>query len=866
MNASLFPEVCREDDERRSDLLEHPALNALDYVEVDAGDHRRLRVFFVKPLPPADAANPGDPHDAYGVTTHLRRIRIEGGARVVGVRPIAASRNANGHLDLIVDRAGDFAPYVLTVDVPELEPHGRSVRFSFMAACPIDVDCPREPYCPPLVVGEPALDYLAKDYASFRRLLLDLLPQLNPHFEERNPSDVGIALIELLAYVGDHLSYFQDAVANEAYLSTVRRRISARRHAKLVDYRMHDGRNAWTWIHFAVSDACALPAPPRTTKIVTRLSSAPAASAAPGAPGVFLDPRGVTIEQLERDPAFAGAVVFETSHGADLDPRNNEIRVHTWGNDECCLSIGATEAYVYSASASGLIVRPPLRVGDFLLLEEVRGAATGLAADALPAHRQVVRLESVVDAADPLYGDELDVEGDLQRWASGATLPLLRLRWRREEALSFPMCVSARTERGQRIRNVSVARGNLVLADHGVSCTERIDLPEPVREDRPFRLPLRFGPLTMQCQPADAQYDPLFMRLRTPRMRLDCRVEETQPAVALVVWFPNGMWERWLPVPDLLDSGPGDQSFVAEIDDGGRAILRFGDDEYGREVGGAIRFDAVYRVGTGVAGNVGADSMAHIALPEMEVLCKERITGVRNPLPARGGVDAETIEEVRVRAPKAFRAKQLRAVTEADYALAAGELPDVAGAVATFRWTGSWYTVFLAVDPRDPADLVTDADGRTRLSDRIREALARFVTTRRLAGYDVEIRPPEFVPLELEVEVCPASGHFQADVRRAVEEALSNRRLPDGRRGLFHPDNFTFGQAVYLSQIYAAIERVEGVASSVVRVFRRFGREARGELDAAVLPIGPWQIARLDNDPNFVEHGVVRVDVNGGKG
>ena len=65
------------------------------------------------------------------------------------------------------------------------------------------------------------IDYLAKDYASFRRLLIDLIPQLNPAWMERNPSDLGISLLELFAYEGDNLSYFQDAVANEAYLDTV---------------------------------------------------------------------------------------------------------------------------------------------------------------------------------------------------------------------------------------------------------------------------------------------------------------------------------------------------------------------------------------------------------------------------------------------------------------------------------------------------------------------------------------------------------------------------------------------------------------------------------------------------------------------
>src|SRR5439155_578231 len=53
---------------------------------------------------------------------------------------------------------------------------------------------------------------------------------------------------ELLAYVGDHLSYYQDAVATEAYLDTARQRISVRRHARLMDYHMHEGCNARAWV------------------------------------------------------------------------------------------------------------------------------------------------------------------------------------------------------------------------------------------------------------------------------------------------------------------------------------------------------------------------------------------------------------------------------------------------------------------------------------------------------------------------------------------------------------------------------------------------------------------------------------------
>ncbi len=51
----------------------------------------------------------------------------------------------------------------------------------------------------------------------------------------RRRQELGVALVELLAYVGDKLSDAQDAAASEAYLDTARRRISVRRRGRLVD-------------------------------------------------------------------------------------------------------------------------------------------------------------------------------------------------------------------------------------------------------------------------------------------------------------------------------------------------------------------------------------------------------------------------------------------------------------------------------------------------------------------------------------------------------------------------------------------------------------------------------------------------------
>lgn len=854
--------VCKDEQQRRADLLAHPdpLINGIDYVEVDAVDHSLLRVFFLRPVPPFNAGNPNDPADIYGLHADPTRVKIEGGTRVVGIKTVSATRTAGGHLEVRVDKPGDFSVYLLTLDSPKLDPFLRRVSFSFMASCPTDFDCRQIPECPPPALNEPLLDYLAKDYASFRRLMLDLLPQLNPNFVERNPSDLGIALIELLAYHGDHLSYAQDAVGNEAYLETARHRVSTRRHARLIDYRMHDGRNAWTYLHLKVNGVGTLP---MGTKALTKISSPLARDIAP--PGVVVNESKITADSLAGDPALANVVVFETSHAQRLVPKNNEIYIHTWGNEECCLPAGTTEVFLYSVNPTTHVAElPDLKKGDRILFEEVKGPLTGAAADAEPAHRQVVLIdEAVAGTTDLLYSDTLTPNGALQRFQAGDNpLPLLRVRWLRDDALTFPLCISARHPETGFIRNASVARGNIVLADHGLSINDTITFASPVAADELFSLHLPHGPLTMNCVSSEVAYDATTGRPATERRRLDCDVRAATPAVSLLVSTPASTQpELWTVVPDLLESASFDQHFVAEVDNDGRAFLRFGDGEYGREVAGADVFKAVYRIGNGASGNVGADAVAHVAL----AAAANWIDAVRNPLAAVGGVDAEPIEDVRRLAPEAFRAEQFRAVTEADYVAAARKMPGVNGAVASFRWTGSWYTVFVGVDPLDTLDLVTDTNGRVRLADRFERRVRAFLTRYRLAGYDLEIRPPEFVPLELEIEVCIAPGYFRGDVKRAVSQALSNRTLPDGTRGFFHPDNFTFGQAVYLSRIYAAVEHVEGVESAVVRVFKRYTELAHGELETGVLAIGPWEVAQLDNDPNFMEHGVLRVSALGGK-
>jgi hypothetical protein len=194
-------------------------------------------------------------------------------------------------------------------------------------------------------------------------------------------------------------------------------------------------------------------------------------------------------------------------------------------------------------------------------------------------------------------------------------------------------------------------------------------------------------------------------------------------------------------------------------------------------------------------------------------------------------------------------------VTPADYVEVTERHSQVQRAAASFRWTGSWHTVFVTADrwggfPVDNA-----------FKDELRGHLERY----RMAGHDLEIDAPRFVPLEIEMAVCARPDYFRSDVKAALLEVFSNRTLPDGWRGVFHPDNFSLGQAVYLSRLYAAAMAVQGVASVRVTKFQRWDAPGDEALEEGVLELARLEIARLDNDPNYPERGVLRVMVEGGK-
>lgn len=297
---------------------------------------------------------------------------------------------------------------------------------------------------------------------------------------------------------------------------------------------------------------------------------------------------------------------------------------------------------------------------------------------------------------------------------------------------------------------------------------------------------------------------------------------------------------------------------VVETDNLGRAQLRFGTDEYGAIPDDNSVFKVRYRVASGAQGNIGADKLTYIVLHD-DIGAMRNIKLVRNPLPAWGGSPPESMEQVKRLAPASTRAAIKRAVTANDYANVTELHPQVARAIAQFRWTGSWHTVFIRVDPK----------GTTEITTELRADLVRHVSAFGMTGYDFEIIEPTFIPLELSLDICVEPGYFSSDVEQAVLEVLSNRQLPDGRLGFFHPDQFTFGQSLYISKIYAAVEAVTGIQSvTITGIHRQYALEADAETDANLsrgyIDTGEFAVVRLDNDPDFPENGIIHLTMLGG--
>jgi hypothetical protein len=323
----------------------HPGMQGIARIAVDDA-HAQLTVTFLAPL--------SFPRDAYLLDP--RNYSLAGGQRLFPrvLQAGLASMSSPPSLDecvlvLSLNSIGDFSIYTLTVNGPGIDPFFASRKLRFRLGCDDRFDCRAATAAPPAPAElDVNIDYLAKDYSSFRQALLDFIPTRLPGWTERNEADLGITLLELFAASGDTLSYLQDRIANEAFLNSATQRRSVAGHLALIGYQLDEGASAYTFLQLQV-------------KAVHTLSNTPTQ------PGLKVSNRPSTANE--------SVIVFETLGSATLRPQHNRISIYTWDNQSCCLPATAT-----SLALAGAYV--DLNIGDYLLIQDNAG------------HRDVVRLTS----------------------------------------------------------------------------------------------------------------------------------------------------------------------------------------------------------------------------------------------------------------------------------------------------------------------------------------------------------------------------------------------------------------------------------------------------------------------------------------
>lgn len=320
------------------------------------------------------------------------------------------------------------------------------------------------------------------------------------------------------------------------------------------------------------------------------------------------------------------------------------------------------------------------------------------------------------------------------------------------------------------VRNTVTLNANVALATHGETVLEVAgsgDATIPYQ-----RITLRQPPLTY------VSTDSPSGALSTLEVRVD------------------GL--RWDEVPHFPGRGAGERVFVTRTDDDGNTTVTFGDGTQGaRPSTGQENVRFKYRKGGGSAGNLEAARLT---------LLPARPPGVRgatNPLPASGGTDSETRDDVRRNAPLTVMTLD-RIVSLQDYEDFARAFAGVSKALATWTWSGRARVVFVTVAGPAGAEIPPDSATYANLLAAMRNAGDPHVVLR------VESFREAFFRVGATVWIDPARN--RADVLASVESAL---------RATFSFDARSFGQPVYRSEVVSAIQNVPGVVASEVRQFER---------------------------------------------
>jgi len=696
-------------------------------------------------------------------------------------------------------RLSDDAVHALAVPVPgDGDGRTRQVGAQPPAAAPVcDLRDPLEvPQDPPEppAAPGPVIDRTAKDARGLLAVMRARAAGVLPGWVPTDAADLTTTLLELVAHRLDRIGYRQDDALTEAYLLHARRRRSVEEHARLVDYRPDPGLTSTTMLDVVVRE----------------------------------DAHGV-------EPFVLGAGSLVVNPDATQDP-------------------------VLVATETDLVHHPSL--ARVALLDDVRAGATsarlaGDLVDLAPGRWLVLAPVDPRASAHVVRATVVEV---------GTDETLVRWDPRRPVPRDLPA-------------GATVVLGNVVPAHHGLT------VPYPRTDDAAD------PGLAAQLAEVEAQLvgdvvggGDVTVEVPVPL----APVSRVAPGWPLPGQPPRdgraqvGVTvddEPWRAVDDVATE-PGEVfALAAEADGSTRVVLG----QPGTLPGRPVRVRLAARLGGGVAGNVAAHTLTSLVAvgPGTTGLAGgasldavRAAVSVDNPVPGVEGRDPEPLDRIRRRAPWVARSL-VTAVTADDHARLLEELPEVAAARARVVELGERRLVRVTLLLAGEDTLVpgrTDGapggadDARGGLLDPVRDAerLRRWALARhrledvRLLGVDVQLVPPTFVPVDLDVVV---DAHPWAPAEQVHHDVTA---VLEGDGGLFDPDTLGLGGDVHVDAVLRRALAVPGVAAAHVRRLRRAVPGAPEHAVDGTLPVGDEEVAVLRPMYGNGPRGLLTIEVCGG--
>lgn len=622
------------------------------------------------------------------------------------------------------------------------------------------------------------VNYLAKDYETIRDLMISNIERSMPGWQDNTPADIGLMLLEILAYNADYLSYRQDFAANEAYLKTALLRTSLSRHARLLGYFPDEGCAPRTLLTFQVAH-------PLTISQGTSFLS---------------DHKDLRHRVIERNSdlfermLIGGSTCFETRLPLDALPELNQLRVHNYDLQEYTLFSGSTSATL-ELPIRFQHIPIPIKPGNILVFQqspEMKNYASSIQGHYLRAH--AVRVTHV--------------EHTRQEVDKAQKQTLVMVRWDSEDAFPRDMPISTLpTNPGNTLQSLATVFANVVEAEYGLTRSIELSIPTQIQA-ADWQPQIQATPLHSSPILREAMSPPITHFLNSPSGQLTYPTIQLQEG-PLIGTKSEGISQQWVPSRDLLQHDANSRVFMVDENEGDTVKLRFGKNGMGRTPSLGRKYTAHIREAKGSNGAVGSNVLT-IAAPvgsEIEQYYTH-LLDVNNPLPATPQRARQSNISIQVKAPEMTRQRNV-CVTLNDYESRVLTISNVKSAKVRMIEGEPWPYVHIAI-----------LSDHGNVDGTLTKRVAMMLEPHRPLGRRVLVSGPQAIPIEIVLNVIPTPSHSEIELAREIEQAIGNTDQLNNQ-SLFSANKLHFDQVIFASQIMSVVSAIEGIEEPVFLTFKR---------------------------------------------